>query len=33
MLSHHYLMLLIAVIAGIALQKYLGVWQRVGLPG
>lgn len=32
MQAHHWLTLAIAVIAGIALQKYLGVWQKVGLP-
>lgn len=31
--SHHVLTLLVAVIAGIALQKYFGVWSKVGLPG
>lgn len=33
MSSHHWLMLALAVIAGIALQKYFSVWSRVGLPG
>lgn len=33
MQSHHYLVLFVAIAAGIALQKYFGVWSKVGLPG
>lgn len=31
--SHHWLMLFVVLVAGIALQKYLNVWGKVGLPG
>lgn len=33
MQSHHYLMLLIVLIAGVALQKFFNPWGMVGLPG
>lgn len=33
MQSHHWLVMLVVLCAGIALQKYFGVWSKVGLPG
>lgn len=33
MQSHHYLVLFIVLVAGVALQKYFDVWSKVGLPG
>ena len=33
MQTHHWLMLLVIFIAGVAVQKYFSVWSMVGLPG
>ena len=30
--SHHWLMIVIAVLIGVALQRYTSVWSKVGLP-
>ena len=33
MASHHWLMLFIILVVGVAIQKYFNVWGMVGLPG
>lgn len=32
MQAHHWLTLVVAIVAGIALQRYTSVWSKVGLP-